>query len=103
MNRWQKELQCLRDLVPPAGMVPQVEQEVMARLAPQRHSRAGLRRAAAVSLALAAAIMAFLVLRLTPSGKVVPEPQFVASTVIMDDHIYIWLEPVEGVSREAAK
>ncbi|RJP76713.1 MAG: hypothetical protein C4524_09595 [Candidatus Zixiibacteriota bacterium] len=95
-------MQQQRDLVPPVGMIPRLERTVMARLAPARRVRTGWRWITVASLALAAAL-AVLIFQPELRQQVQPESQFVASTVIVGDHLYIWLEPVEGINRETTR
>ncbi len=96
MNKREQFLERQRQLDPPSSLRHDIERSVMAEV--RRHRPAPhYRRTAVVGFATILAVAAgVLILR---SHREQPlqlcDAQFVESTIILDDHVCIWLEPVE--------
>ncbi|RPH93866.1 hypothetical protein EHM69_09080 [candidate division KSB1 bacterium] len=94
MSRINESLMHARHETPPPGLTTDLERSVMQRIGKPRSVIKPISLTVAATVVTAALILAIF---RSPVRPQTPAPQFVESIFVMDDHICIWLEPVESV------
>jgi hypothetical protein len=105
MNDFHDALWRERELSVPPHLTSEVERVVMRGIgskSPGWRTRRRVFELAAASVLVV--VLAAAVLRSGRRVRLSPAPQFTESVILLDDHVCIWLEPVEtGRRKEAAK
>ncbi|MBU1985259.1 hypothetical protein KJ815_12730 [bacterium] len=99
MNRMEDTLRNLQSLTPPSRLSAEVERAVMNRVLRERTAGSAARRVAVIG-AVSLAVL-FLVLTISLPRKPIPiahQAEYVESVILLDDHVCIWLEPVNGTT-----
>ena len=93
-NRLRRE----RELAVPPHLTSEVERMVMRRIRGKSPGQRARRRS--FELALAGALTVVLAVVIFRDGRrsVPPAPQFTESVILLDDHVCIWLEPVDDAA-----
>lgn len=105
MNQLEEFNKRQHHITPPPGAAADVERAVMSAVLTERPTLQLFRKRltyAALGIALAG-LVGFNLLSRSPVQEPAPETYFIASKIILDDHVSIWLEPVDAstVNRRA--
>jgi hypothetical protein len=103
MNDLNDRLRHERELPVPSHLTTEVERAVMQVISGKSPGWRARRRAFELAAAsVLAVVLAVVVLRSGRELPPSPAPQFTESVILLDDHVCIWLEPVDDVSGKGA-
>ena len=99
MNDLNDRLRRERELAVPPHLTSEVERAVMRRIRGKSPGQRARQRSFELALAgVLAAVLAVVILRRGRELPPPPSPQFTESVILLDDHVCIWLEPVDDAA-----
>jgi hypothetical protein len=95
MNDLNDRLQRERELSVPPHLTSEVERAVMRRIRGKSPGQRTRRRSFELAVAGVLAVVFAVVIFRNGRRSAPPAPQFTESVILLDDHVCIWLEPVD--------